>query len=150
MRRKIPTPQLSTLFSFSLKQLAARLTGLFSTDVRMTSYLFGFTPFALRVYLAVLGAIHLAGFLAAPAVAWLEQGRGKLRLLAVLNLGIAIMYVVAADNLIVTQWPQRILTFYSPFTFAGGVILPWHLFLRWRRRRRSVPVAAPPGWFLPP
>ncbi len=129
---RIATPQLSALFQLSWSQLGHRLHGLFTIDARSVQDLFGSVPAALRCYYYLLALVHLAGFLAAPVVAVLARGRPALRMLAVLITGVAAMYFLSMENALVTQWPQRILTFYSPFTFVGGVVFPWFLVQRFR------------------
>jgi hypothetical protein len=142
------TPQLTSLFGFSFHQLVERLTGLFYIDAKMTSYLFGATPLGLRCYLAIMGAVHLAGFVAAPWAAVVARHNPKVRLLASLTIGVEVIYLLSADNTIVTSWPQRILTFYSAFTFTAGIVLPCYLVQRWPR---APAIAAPRTalWLIP-
>lgn len=114
--------RLSTLFAVSPGEMLARVTGLFSRDPECALHLFGFVPGALRIYFAVLGVTHLAGFLLSPLLVWKSRERPALRFLAALNLAVGLMYFFSTDRPenAVPQWPQRILTFHSAITFVGG------------------------------
>ena len=120
--------QLAGLFSFSAASFADRFTGLFIDDAAMVKQLFGFTPARLSLYFTALSVIRLLGFLTSPVVAWLAKDSPRIRLLAILDVGVALMYFCASsENSLIPWWPHRILTFYSPFTYLAGIVSPGFL-----------------------
>ena len=140
------------LSSFHANQVLDRLTLLFTVDRGILQHLFGFCPDGLSGYFFALGAIRLIGFVTSPWVAVVVKTSPQLRLLAVLNSCVALMYFATPGlDDILPWWPQRILTFYSPFTFAAGIACP--LFLLHSRSKLAVrPVIPFAGvrWCLPP
>jgi len=127
--------RLMDLFGLGGSQFVDRLTGLFTQDIRSVHFLFGFVPFGLEAYLIALGIIHLGGFLMSPVVACLAKESKWLRGLAALNMVVALLYLLSRDSptALISQWPQRILTFYSPVTFLAGFACPVYLLARFRR-----------------
>lgn len=140
------------LSSFHANQVLDRFSLLFTVDRGILQRLFGFSPAGLSGYFSILGAIHLIGFVTSPWVAVVAKESPRLRLLAVLNTCVAVMYFATPGlDDILLWWPQRILTFYSPFTFAAGIACPWFL-LHTRAKVAARPLNPSAGarWFLPP
>jgi hypothetical protein len=121
------------LFGWPLTQIPQRLIELFAVSPSFSEQLFGFCPAGLRIYFLLLGAIHLAGFVASPVVAVVARESRALRMLAALNSVVALIYLCSRQNdFMIPGWPWRILTFYSPFLFVAGIAAPAYLIRRWR------------------
>ena len=128
--------QLAGLFGFSVAEIGARLTGLFVQDAQTVEYVFGFVPTVLRGHFLILAGVHVAGFISAPILALHARENRALRLLGTFVSVIGGLYLFSTDAAgnPVPEWPQRILTFCSPFTFLAGFAGPIWL-LRERARQ---------------
>jgi Tfp pilus assembly protein PilF len=138
------------MVSFSATQVVRRVVLLVVADGQLAKVLFGSTPIVYWCYSVILGVIHLAGLVTAPVVAWKARDK-PLQFLAVLISAVAVMYFTAAENSPLTQWPQRILTLYVPFTFVAGIAFPWRLISE-RRQKNVEPVSSTPDgarWLAP-
>ena len=120
--------QLAGLFSFRPGAFADRLMGLFRQDAAMVKGLFDFSPTGLSGYFVVLGTIRLIGFIVSPVVAWRAKDSPRIRLLAALDVAVALLYFGAsAESSLIPWWPQRILTCFNPFTYLAGIVGPMYL-----------------------
>ena len=128
-----PVSAFTNLFTWPGAQVPDRLVELFTVSNNFAHRLFGFCPPGLQIYFALLGAIHLLGFVASPVVVVLAQKAPALRLLAALNTVVAALYFCSVQNeFVIPGWPWRILTFHSPLLFVAGVACPLFLLRRWQ------------------
>jgi hypothetical protein len=143
---------ISGFTSFHAGQFGERAHELFTVDHEIAKRLFGFVPTGLSIYFLILSAVHIAGFVTSPFVAVLAKPSRQLRLLALLNICAVLMYFFTPTLKDVLPWaPQRVLSFYSPFTFVTGIAGP--VFLLRRRGAFRVFSAQPHAWgrwLLPP
>lgn len=135
-----PAVGFTTLFGLPFGEFSARLEQLWTADRVLVRILFGDVPGALQVHLAVLGTVHALGFLAAPAALVLARDDRPVRFLAALTTAIALLYFSARDNAVISEWPQRVLSFHNAITFVAGLVLP--AFLLRRRDPGPAPLAA--------
>lgn len=141
----------ASLFGLPGSQVPQRIVALFQADTSFTHQLFGFCPPGLRGYFLILGAIHLAGFLASPVVLVLARESRVVRLLAALNTIVAVLYFCSRQaDAVIPGWPWRITTFYSPFTFVAGVAGPLYLLRRWRPALLAAWAAPRRSWWIAP
>jgi|GEM_PF-2739116 len=144
--------RLSELIGLNAPEMGDRLVGLFTQDAQAAQFLFGFAPTGLGLYFVMLGVVHCIGFCTAPFVACYARESRPLRMLALLTTGVAVLYFIGRDvpAAPIPQWPQRILTFYSPFTFLAGIVGPAYLIRRfWPPRLRVGDRWGKVGWIVP-
>lgn len=125
------------LFGFDVSEIWQRVSGLFTQDALFAETLFGTVPWTSRVVFLAFAFIHLIGFLACPYIAIVERDSKWVRMIATLTATAGLMYVFSWNKPQgpIGDWPQRILTFYAPFTYLGGfTAIVW----LWQRFRRSV------------
>ncbi len=129
--------KIAGLVSLHPANMLQRLEELFTEDNFTVGVLFGTQPIGLRIYFWLLGAVHLAGFMAAPFVVWLAREARWLRLLALLDLLVAVLYLCSTNdgNSLVSYWSTRVHTVYAPVMFLTGVAGPYFL---WRRMEWKV------------
>ena len=145
----IPGPILSQLFSWYPQALLERFQQLFDWNSETVDLLFSAQPTALVIYFIGLGIIRIVGFLASPIVALRPGTPPALRMLALLNTGVFVLYLFSRDSTLISMWPQRILTFHSYLTYVCGVALPLALLQNWQARRKTDrPVSSRP-WLSP-
>lgn len=141
---------LRLLFGFNAGQLRDRVVGLFAQDATFATTLFGTTPLSSRIAFVVLALVHVAGFLLSPWLAWRAKDALWLRMVATLNTIAAAMYLFSFDLPYgpIPEWPQRILTLYSAFTFLAGFAGVAYL-LGGRLQRLPIYVPRRTAWLLP-
>lgn len=132
------TAQLTSMIALDSGEVSRRFTELFVADHAILRQLFGDAPGVLAAYLTLLGAIRFAGFITAPAVAYLAKDSPRLRALMVYETALAVLYFTSTNRSpIIPWWPQRILTFNSPFLLVAGMAGPIYLLQRYLTGRAS-------------
>ncbi|MCX6953478.1 MAG: tetratricopeptide repeat protein [Verrucomicrobia bacterium] len=136
--RDSPREEASEALATSLQTLHAgqvleRIQSLFTVDAAVAKYLFGESFAGLDGYFLVLGVVHLVGFVISPFVVVLAKKSPQIRALAVLDTLVGLMYLLTPSlEKVLPWWPQRILAFYSPFTFSAAFVGVWFLLrLKW-------------------
>jgi hypothetical protein len=141
---------LRLLFGLNAGQLRDRVVGLFVQDATFATVLFGATPLSSRIAFIVLAIVHVAGFLLSPWLVWRAKDLLWLRMIATLNTVVGAMYLFSFDlpHGPIPEWPQRILTLYSAFTFLAGFAGIAYVFGgRFQRLQRYLPHRM--AWLLP-
>lgn len=139
-----PDVHFTTLFGLPFTGFFTRCQWLWTADADLVTILFGDVPDGLRTYLFLIGTIHALGFLAAPIALVTARDNRPIRLLAAFNTAIALLYFCARVNPVISEWPQRMLSFHYPITFVAGVVLPAFLlrgrarWAQWRESRMSI------------
>jgi hypothetical protein len=128
---KEPGSVVAVLFNWYPDQLLSRIFDLFDWNNIAVHYLFGTQPTLLFIYFIFIGLVHLLGFVCSPIVAWLAREAPALRMLALLNSIVFILYLFANDNEYITFWPERILGAYSYVTYVAGIAMPLYLLNHW-------------------
>jgi len=132
--------QLTSMIALDGGEVSRRFTELFIADHAILGQLFGTAPGVLAAYLTLLGAIRFAGFITAPAVAYLAKDSPRLRALMVYETVLAVLYFTSTNKSpIIPWWPQRILTFNSPFLLVAGLAGPIYLIHRYLTGRATPP-----------
>jgi hypothetical protein len=133
-----PINILSKLFGVDNNSIApltpihySKIANLFLWNAFVTKYLFNVSSIFISTFYILLGIIHLTGFGLSLIVSFLSNVRKDLRFISILNSSIFILYLLSIDNLIISQWPQRILLFFSYITFITGIILPYYLYKKY-------------------
>ena len=139
------------LVSLRPATMATRLHELLGADLYAVKRLFAIQSPPLSLYLLLMAGVRLVGFAVSPVVAWRARKSPGVRGLALLNTVIGVLYFTSNQHeIVIPEWPQRILTFWSPFTFAAGIVGPLFLFReRWPARLGADARVSPVAWTLP-
>ncbi|HVU32650.1 MAG TPA: tetratricopeptide repeat protein [Opitutaceae bacterium] len=144
---------LGLLFGVRPGDMADRITGLFTQDALFARTLFGRVTLPGEIFFVLMAVLHLAGFLISPYVALRARGETALRMVAVLNTGVGLLYLFARDVPMapIPEWPQRILTLYSPITYVAGFTGIVYVLRRvMRGTREGKDRGRRWGWAIPP
>lgn len=132
-------------------EIAHRFIGLFAQDATFARLLFGYTPASSEVVFLLFGTLHLIGFALAPFLALKARGSVWLRMVATIDTAAAVLYFFSCDlpGAPISDWPERVLTLYAPFTFLTGFIGVLYLLGKWRPALTAEQPVARAAWAVP-
>ena len=109
----------------------SKIANLFLWNTFVTNFLFNVNSIFIATFYIILGFVHLTGFTISLIVSFLSNIRKDVKFLSILNASVFIMYMLSLDNSIISQWPQRILLFFSYITYIAGIALPYYLYKKY-------------------
>jgi tetratricopeptide (TPR) repeat protein len=145
------TGGLRMMFGFDLTEIGHRLAWFFRRDTMFVQILFGRVPLSASVALAVLAGIRALGFIASPFFALQRRHARWIRMLATLDACVGLLYLFSWDSpqSPMGDWPQRILTAFSPVTYLTGFIAGYYLLRRVQPRFADDRPVRAVAWVVP-